>query len=105
MFNSSGCDAVRITHAILVRMRTTVDLPEPLLRTAKRRAAERGVTLSELLGDALRGHLARRPAAIVPPFQLHTVRGRLVQPNLDLDRTSALLVRDDESEFAGKQGR
>ena len=80
-------------------MRTTVDLPEPLLNNAKRRAAERGVTLSAIIEDALRGHLASKRAASAPPFQLFTVRGRLVRPDLDLDRTSALLVEDDAASF------
>ena len=35
-----------------------------------------------------------------PPFQLHTVLGRLVQPGLDLDRTSAILSLDDELQFS-----
>jgi hypothetical protein len=81
-------------------MRTTVSLPEPLLQTAKRRAAERGVTLSVLLEDALRSHLSRTTASPAPSFRLHTVRGRLVNPGLDLDRTSALVAADDELRFS-----
>ena len=77
-----------------------MNLPEPLLRSAKRRASERGVTLSELLEDALRAHLARKQSAPALPFELHTVRGRLVQPDLDLDRTSALVAMDDEAEYS-----
>jgi hypothetical protein len=80
-------------------MRTTVTLAEPLLQAAKRRAAESGVTLSELLEDALRFHLAK-PLAGTAPFQLHTVSGKLVQPDLDLDRISSLETLDDESAFA-----
>lgn len=80
-------------------MRTTISISEPLLETAKRRAAERGVTVSVVIEDALRGHLAgaKRPEA--PPFRLHTVRGRLVNPDLDLDRTSALIAADDEAAY------
>jgi hypothetical protein len=74
-----------------------------LLRSAKRRASERGITLSALLEDALRAQLARKQSTPDLPFQLHTVRGRLVQPNLDLDRTSALVALDDEAEFATRQ--
>jgi len=82
-------------------MRTTVTLSEPLLRSAKRRASERGLTLSALLEDALRVHLARKPSGEAEPFQLHTVAGKLVDPELDLDRTSALDTLDDELKFAG----
>jgi hypothetical protein len=86
-------------------MRTTVNLPEPLIRSAKRRAASRGVTLSDVIEDALRGHLAAKPSASVPPFRLHTVRGKLVDVRIDLDRTSALLLLDDEAEYRPKTKR
>src|SRR5262245_8812405 len=80
-------------------MRTTVNLPDTLLKNARRRATQRGVTLSSLLEDALRGHLSAKRPTPVKAFRLYTVRGRLVQPDLDLDRTSALLVTDDESAY------
>jgi hypothetical protein len=35
-------------------MRTTVDLPDELLREARRRAAEEGTTLTAMLADGLR---------------------------------------------------
>jgi len=85
-------------------MRTTISLPEPLLENAKQRAAERGITLSALLADALRNVLlAPKAPRSVPPFRLHTVKGRLVNPNLDLDRTSALVVAEDEASFRGER--
>jgi len=80
-------------------MRTTVDIPEPILQTAKDLASEKHVTFSNVVEEALRGFFAKKPANAAVPFRLHTVRGRLVQPNLDLDRTSALLLDDDESAF------
>jgi len=88
----------RCTYSRLVR--TTVTLSEPLLRRAKRRASESGVTLSVLLADALRIHLAQKPSSAAEPFRLHTVAGKLVHPELDLDRTSALETLDDELNFA-----
>ena len=89
---------------MLYCVRTTIDLPGPLLQNAKRRAAERGVTLSVVVEDALRSQLAAKASKSDDPFHLHTVRGRLVKPDLDLDRTSELLVRDDEAEFtSGKK--
>lgn len=86
-------------------MRTTVDIPEPLLDNAKRRAAERGVTLSVVLQDALLQHLNARPNAEAPPFKLITVRGELVDPNINLDKICELIARDDEEEYgtAGQQ--
>ena len=83
-------------------MRTTVSLPKPLLKNAKRQASERGVTLSAWLEDAVRDHLAKRSrSASRPRFHLHTVSGKLVDPQLDLDRTSALLALEDEVQFKG----
>ena len=87
-------------HAV---MRTTISLPAPLLENAKQCAAERNVTLSALLEDALRCLLARNPSSSVPAFRLHTVRGKLVDPNMDLDRTSALVVMEDEASFRGQR--
>lgn len=40
-------------------MRTTVDLPTPLLRRAKARAAERGETLRKLLTRAVEAEVGR----------------------------------------------
>jgi len=84
-------------------MRTTVNIPEPLLHNARKRAAARGVTLSEVVEDALRIDLAQDRIEPEGRFRLHTVRGRLVQPDLDLDRTSAMLTADDEAVFGGKR--
>jgi Ribbon-helix-helix protein, copG family len=80
-------------------MRTTVDIPEPLLKNAKRRAAQRGVTVSVVLEDALRQHLAAKPNVAAPPFKLITFRSELVDPDINLDRTSELITRDDEEEY------
>ena len=85
-------------------MRTTVSIPEPLLENAKHCAAERGTTLSALIEDALRDHLAKAERPVPPPFRLHTVRGRLVNPQLDLDRTSALIELDDEAAYSNRRG-
>ena len=89
------------TCAIIVPMRTTISLPEPLLENAKQLAQERGITLSALLQDALHQLFSRKPATSAPPFHLYTVRGKLVNPNLDLDRTSALVAAEDEAAFRG----
>lgn len=80
-------------------MRTTVSVPDPLLENAKLLAAKRGITLSELVEDALRSQLSQAEPSSPKPFQLHTVHGKLVNPKLDLDRTSSLVSMDDESEY------
>ena len=40
-------------------MKTTVEMPDALFRKAKATAAERGISLKDLLADALREHLRR----------------------------------------------
>jgi hypothetical protein len=81
-------------------MRTTINLGNVVLQNARAAAVGRGVTVSELLEDALRAYLSPADSGTAPPFQLHTVRGTLVQPDLDLDRSSALIVEDDELAYA-----
>jgi len=53
--------------------------------------------------DALLDEAFRRQFALHQPgsasFSLHTVRGELVNPNLDLDRTSRLIELDDQAHF------
>jgi len=44
-------------------MKTTVEIPDFLFRKAKSLAAERGQTLKELLEEALREKLQKRPAS------------------------------------------
>ena len=57
-------------------MRTTIDLPPPVLAQAKQLAAQRGTSLSAVVVDALSAHLQvlRQPPAD-KPFEL-IVRGR-----------------------------
>ena len=83
----------------MLMMRTTISADEAVIEKAKAAAVGRGVTLGQLLEDALVSYLARTDGATAQPFKLHTVRGELVQPHLDLDRTSALLVADDGSAY------
>lgn len=65
---------------MIIDMRTTVILEDAVLREAKRRAAERHVTLSEIVNEALREAFRRRPAPVTR-FSLITYgrSGRRVQ--------------------------
>jgi hypothetical protein len=85
-------------------MRTTISLADELGERARRRARREGLSLSALIARALTRHLsepaARRPS--VPPFRLVSVGGPGVAPGVDLDRTSALLVAEDELAFGRK---
>lgn len=86
-------------------MRTTVSIDDPLLENAKRQASERGVTLGVVIEDALRVYLANADREADRPFRLHTVRGRVKNRNLDLDRTSVLITTEDEEAYTGKRRR
>jgi hypothetical protein len=56
---------------MIINMRTTLIIEDRLFREAKRRAAARGISLSALVGEALRGALASRsPRA--PRFEMVT---------------------------------
>lgn len=76
-------------------MRTTITLDDQLLQELKRRAAERGTTVSRLIEESVRLATAPPPGGEVEEFELVTwgEGGRFTTQ--DLDRTSAVLERDD----------
>ena len=82
-------------------MRTTISIDDSLLERLKRRAAERGTTVSRLIEESVR--LADRAAkADAPsPFELVTYGrgGRFT--TVDVDDTSALQELVDLAEFGG----
>jgi hypothetical protein len=57
-------------------MRTTVDLPRQLIRLAKRRAADAGVSLCAVVEAALRLYLGSRPAPTAYRLRWRTEKGR-----------------------------
>jgi hypothetical protein len=79
-------------------MRTTVAIDDRLLSSAKRRAQQRGLTLGQLVEEALRRELARgeMPAAgpPVPVFR----EGRGVRAGVEVASTRALLEALDEGQ-------
>jgi hypothetical protein len=75
--------------------RTTVRLPSELLRRAKRKAAQEGVTLTSLIEEGLRQQLlqaAEKPRKAEPP-PVSTVRGKCL---VDLDRYARIADIMDE---------
>jgi hypothetical protein len=78
-------------------MRTTVDLPDELLRQARKRAAEEGTTLTALLAEGLRLRLAGSPAGRRRQRRLpvSTVGGGL-QPWIDPSSNASLLDAADD---------
>lgn len=82
-------------------MRTTVRVDDDLLSAAKELAARTNRTLTAVIEDALRQHLARQEElARREPVRLKTVEGRGTLPGVDLDDAASLLElmeRDDAS--------
>lgn len=76
---------------MLLRMRTTLDIDDELLRAAKARAADSRTTLQATVEQALRAFLAGpAPARSDPPPVIRVGRGRGVQPGADLTDNAAL---------------
>jgi hypothetical protein len=72
-------------------VRTTINLSDPLLAQARRRAAETGRTLTAFIADAVRESLARRrEGPSQAPVRLTTFRGSGLQPGVDLDDSAGL---------------
>ena len=81
-------------------MRTTVRLPDDLMRQVKRYAAESERTITEVIEDALREALARkvRSQGKTKRFRLLTFRGTGTGPGVDLDDSAALLDLMEEGD-------
>jgi hypothetical protein len=76
-------------------MRTTLDLDDTLVRGARRRALDEGMTLTAVIEAALREYLApRRPARKAFRLKLLTRRGRPV-PGVNFADRDALYERMD----------
>lgn len=87
-------------------MRTTITIDDAVLDDLKQRAAQRGTTVSRLIEDSVRLALAKPsepPAGAPEEFELVTYGrgGRFT--HLDVDRTSALLERDDLERYGGRR--
>lgn len=72
-------------------MRTTIRLDDPLLRQAKKHAADTRRTLTAVIEDALREALARRRQGPSSPAKFTTFGGQGLRPGVDLDNSAALL--------------
>jgi hypothetical protein len=71
-------------------MKTTLNLDDRLLTRAKTLAAREGTTLTALIEEALRAHLAPKPrSAKRPRLQLPTVKGTAL-PKVDIADRDAL---------------
>jgi plasmid stability protein len=70
-------------------MRTTIDMPDTLMRAAKARAAEHGESLKDLVNRALAHELGLQSV-------LKRKTGRVALPLIARDATPAILVTNDD---------
>lgn len=70
-------------------MRTTIDIADELMRRAKKKAADDGVPLRNVVEAALRRYLSDRPTATGYKLRWTTERGELM-PGVDLDDRDSL---------------
>lgn len=79
---------------MVCHMKTTLNIPDRIYRALKRRAAERGQTVSSLVAEYLRRGLAERETpARPPPLPSFSVGEPLVDLN---DRDALFRVFDEE---------
>jgi hypothetical protein len=78
-------------------MRTTIRLDDELMREAKVRAAEQGITLTQLIDESLRERLAaRKRPKKSGPFRLRSYGEGGTRPGVDLSDNRALRDLMDE---------
>jgi hypothetical protein len=78
-------------------MRTTLNLDDQLLISAKHRAIEENVSLASVIESALRESLAK-PKTMRETIRLITASGPGVKPGVDLDNGRSLRdIMDDPS--------
>jgi hypothetical protein len=78
-------------------MRTTITIDDHLLAEVRRRAADLGKTVSQVIEDSVRDSLSRRGDAEREPFRVVPFRGGAVRRGVDLDDNAALLaLMEDE---------
>lgn len=74
------------TQCKIIHMKTTLMIPDNLVRTIKRRAAERGTTLSQIVAEALARGLEAAPTPDLAPLPTH----RMGKPRVDVADRNAL---------------
>lgn len=79
-------------------MRTTISVDENLLRSAKRQARRRGLTLGQFIEEAVRRELGRpstdTPGPLIPVFR----DGKGLRPGVDVSSNRALMEALDEGQ-------
>jgi hypothetical protein len=82
-------------------VKTTIEIPDPIFRKAKARAAERGQSLRELVTEALRDKLTERGSG-PPPFlagfgELRRLRRETRRIQAVIDETFEVIEPEDRA--------
>ena len=85
---------------MIIRMRTTIVIEDDLFQLAKRRAAETGRTLSDIIGAALRESFHAAPPARRERFRMPTFGGSRKQHHEPSD-FARMLEEDDRDSLKG----
>jgi hypothetical protein len=79
---------------MIIHMRTTLIIPDEIMRELKRRAAERGDTLSDVVAECLkRGLEAPESTGDLPPLPVHSMGA----PAVDVTDREALFSAMEEA--------
>jgi len=90
------CDEGRLTCYAL-HMRTTISLDDRLAEAVRKRAAEKGASVSAFIAKILDDAMKRPEPPEMRPFRLVTVGGGGPREGVDLDRLRQLEVAEDEA--------
>jgi hypothetical protein len=91
-------------------MKTTLEIPDPIFKRAKARAAMEGIKLKDLVAAALAGYLAR-PKGDAPtgpgvcPFPLVSGKGGPLLKHLDHETIAHLQEEEDLESYRRSIGR
>lgn len=80
-------------------MRTSIILDDELAEQFRAKAREKGQSLSAFLADAGRAALKAEIELADKPFELITYGEGGVYPGINLDKTSELIVAEDERKY------
>jgi hypothetical protein len=85
-------------------MRTTISLDDRLGNLVRRKASERGMSVSAFIAEILDDAVKRSEPDAIPPFRLVTVGGGGPVGSVDLDRPRALFTIEDEVLYRKSSG-
>ena len=75
-------------------MKTTLEIPDPVFRQAKARAAEQGIPLRQFVTDAVKDKLGSKPPATAKPWM--EMAGKLKHLSKETARINRLIEEEFE---------